>query len=186
MGFPLPELELLVELGVNLLATCVRLEKVVNESSLADPCDFFAAPRHEICQHKPSSFPEIWMKIGTIENNNATTGSSKVSQQDANSKSTTMNRQSCLDLKNPHRCLDLMDKEEMRNLELYSLLQLLRSKGNFCKLKPFLDRYFGVQEIAETLSNRNSNFTFYEPMGVHQTIRRQLVRYFFEQVKVNK
>ncbi|KAI4503807.1 hypothetical protein M0802_001210 [Mischocyttarus mexicanus] len=72
----------------------------------------------------------------------------------------------------------------MPNIEVFSPAKALLNSGTFLFVKILLDRLFHKMHLTVTLRKPNAVLMFCEPLAIHPTIRKQLLHYLFQEVKV--
>ncbi|XP_043280098.1 uncharacterized protein [Venturia canescens] len=81
-------------------------------------------------------------------------------------------------------CTDTVQVLGIPNVDVVSPAEALLSEGSFNVLKIFVDHLFHQMELTTTLRKPNAVLMFCEPLAMHPTLRKQLLHYLFQEVKV--
>ncbi|XP_031832454.1 actin-related protein 6-like [Nomia melanderi] len=80
-------------------------------------------------------------------------------------------------------CTDAVEVLGIPNVDVVSPAEAL-SDGSFTVLKTFVDHLFQQMHLTSTLRKPNAVLMFCEPLAMHPTLRKQLLHYLFQEVKV--
>ncbi|XP_076752095.1 actin-related protein 6-like [Xylocopa sonorina] len=83
-------------------------------------------------------------------------------------------------------CTDTAEILGIPNVDLVSPAEALLSDGTFSVLKTFVDHLFHQMTLTSTLREPNAVLMFCEPLAIHPTLRKQLLHYLFQEVKVSR
>ncbi|XP_072752396.1 uncharacterized protein [Anoplolepis gracilipes] len=81
-------------------------------------------------------------------------------------------------------CTDTVDVFGIPNVDVVSPAEALLCEGTFPVLKTFIDHLFHQMSLTATLRKPNAVLMFCEPLAMHPTLRKQLLHYLFQEVKV--
>ncbi|XP_034934488.1 uncharacterized protein [Chelonus insularis] len=81
-------------------------------------------------------------------------------------------------------CTDTIEVLGIPNVDVVSPAEALNSDGSFPVLKTFVDHLFHQMELTPTLRKPNGVLMFCEPLAMHPALRKQLLHYLFQEVKV--
>ena len=81
-------------------------------------------------------------------------------------------------------CTDTVEVLGIPNVDVVSPAAALLNDGSFTVLKTFIDHLFHQMQLTTTLRKPNAVLMFCEPLSMHPTIRKQLLHYLFQEVKV--
>lgn len=81
-------------------------------------------------------------------------------------------------------CTDTIQVLGIPNVDVVSPAEALLSEGSFNVLKTYVDHLFHQMELTTTLRKPNAVLMFCEPLAMHPTLRKQLLHYLFQEVKV--
>ena len=81
-------------------------------------------------------------------------------------------------------CTDTVEVFGISNVDVVSPAEALLSDGTFPIVKTFVDHLFHKMCLTATLRKPNSVLMFCEPLAMHPTLRKQLLHYLFQEVKV--
>lgn len=81
-------------------------------------------------------------------------------------------------------CTDTVQVLGIPNVDVISPAEALVSDASFSVLKTFVDHLFHQMELTVTLRKPNAVLMFCEPLAMHPTLRKQLLHYLFQEVKV--
>ncbi|XP_014219460.1 uncharacterized protein LOC106647531 [Copidosoma floridanum] len=81
-------------------------------------------------------------------------------------------------------CTDTEDVLGIPNIDLYNPAEALLSEGTFTVVKDFVDHIFKQMGLTETLKKPNAVLVFCEPLAIHPLLRKQLLHYLFQEVKI--
>ncbi|XP_014223846.1 uncharacterized protein LOC106650389 [Trichogramma pretiosum] len=83
-------------------------------------------------------------------------------------------------------CTDTKEILGIPNIDLLNPAQALLMDGSFSVLKDFVDHLFRQMGLTETLRKPNTVLMLCEPLGMSISIRKQLLHYLFQEVKIAK
>ncbi|XP_076245173.1 actin-related protein 6-like isoform X2 [Calliopsis andreniformis] len=81
-------------------------------------------------------------------------------------------------------CMDAVKVLGISNVDLVSPAEALLKDGAFPVLKTFIDHLFHKAGLTKILREPNAVLMFCEPLAMHPTLRKQLLHYLFEEVKI--
>ncbi|KAK0162307.1 hypothetical protein PV327_008655 [Microctonus hyperodae] len=81
-------------------------------------------------------------------------------------------------------CTDTVNVLGIPNVDVVSPAEALLSDGSFSVLKTFVDHLFHQMQLTATLRKPNAILMFCEPLGMHPILRKQLLHYLFQEIKV--
>ncbi|XP_076668558.1 uncharacterized protein LOC143369043 isoform X2 [Andrena cerasifolii] len=81
-------------------------------------------------------------------------------------------------------CADTVEVFGISNVDVISPAKALINDGTFPIVKTFVDHLFHKMCLTATLRKPNSVLMFCEPLAMHPTLRKQLLHYLFQEVKV--
>lgn len=81
-------------------------------------------------------------------------------------------------------CTDTKHVLGIPNIDLFNPAEALLVDGTFLVLKDFVDHLFRQMGLAETLRKPNAILMFCEPLAIDPLLRKQLLHYLFQEVKV--
>lgn len=81
-------------------------------------------------------------------------------------------------------CTDTVEILGISNVDVVSPAEALLSDAAFPILKTFVDHLFHKMRLTETLREPNSVLMFCEPLAMHPLLRKQLLHYLFQEVKI--
>lgn len=81
-------------------------------------------------------------------------------------------------------CTDTVDVLGIPNVDVVSPAEALLSDCTFPVLKTFVDHLFHQMGLTATLRKPNAVLMFCEPLAMHPFLRKQLLHYLFQEVKV--
>ncbi|XP_046491430.1 actin-related protein 2-like [Neodiprion pinetum] len=81
-------------------------------------------------------------------------------------------------------CADTIEVLGIPNVDVVSPAEALLSDGTFSVLKTFVDHLFHQMGLTATLRKPNAVLMFCEPLAMHPLLRKQLLHYLFQEVKV--
>lgn len=81
-------------------------------------------------------------------------------------------------------CADTVEVLGIPNVDVVSPAEALLSDGSFPVLKTFVDHLFHQMGLTATLRKPNAVLMFCEPLAMHPLLRKQLLHYLFQEVKV--
>ncbi|KAI4487431.1 hypothetical protein M0804_005580 [Polistes exclamans] len=79
-------------------------------------------------------------------------------------------------------CTDIEKIRNIPNIEMLNPAKALLNSENFLVLKVFLDHLF--HKISSPFKMLGASLVFCEPLGTHPAIRKQLLHYLFQEVKL--
>lgn len=83
-------------------------------------------------------------------------------------------------------CTDTAEALGIPNVYLISPAQALLSDGTFSVFKTFVGHLFHQMRLTPTLRKPNAVLMFCEPLAMHPRLRKQLLHYLFQEVKVSR
>ncbi|XP_043527377.1 uncharacterized protein LOC122537838 [Frieseomelitta varia] len=83
-------------------------------------------------------------------------------------------------------CTDTVEVLGIPNVDLVSPAEALLSDGTFPVLKTFVGHLFHQMRLTSTLRKPNAVLMFCEPLAMHPLLRKQLLHYLFQEVKVSR
>ncbi|XP_011305130.1 uncharacterized protein [Fopius arisanus] len=81
-------------------------------------------------------------------------------------------------------CTDTVEVLGIPNVDVVSPAEALLSEGSFPVLKTFVDHLFHQMGLTATLRKPSAVLIFCEPLAMHPVLRKQLLHYLFQEVKV--
>lgn len=81
-------------------------------------------------------------------------------------------------------CTDTVEVLGIPNVDIVSPAEALLCEGTFPVLKTFIDHLFHQMGLTTTLRKPNTVLMFCEPLAMQPTLRKQLLHYLFQEVKV--
>ncbi|KAH0559060.1 uncharacterized protein LOC123273703 [Cotesia glomerata] len=81
-------------------------------------------------------------------------------------------------------CTDTIEVLGIPNVDVVSPAEALLSDGSFSVLRTFVDHLFHQMELTATLRKPNAVLMFCEPLAMQPVLRKQLLHYLFQEVKV--
>lgn len=81
-------------------------------------------------------------------------------------------------------CTDTVEVLGIPNVDIVSPAEALLYEGTFPVLKTFIDHLFHQMNLTAMLRKPNTVLKFCEPLAMHPTLRKQLLHYLFQEVKV--
>lgn len=81
-------------------------------------------------------------------------------------------------------CTDTVEVLGIPNVDVVSPAEALLDDASFSVLKTFVDHLFHQMELTPTLRKPNAVLIFCEPLAMHPLLRKQLLHYLFQEVKV--
>ncbi|XP_012280608.1 actin-related protein 6-like [Orussus abietinus] len=81
-------------------------------------------------------------------------------------------------------CTDIVEIFGIPNVDVVNPAEALSSDGTFYVLKTFVDHLFHQMGLTATLRKPNAVLMFCEPLTMHPILRKQLLHYLFQEVKV--
>ncbi|XP_063990846.1 uncharacterized protein LOC135169620 [Diachasmimorpha longicaudata] len=81
-------------------------------------------------------------------------------------------------------CTDTVEVMGIPNIDVVSPAEALLSEGTFPVLKTFVNHLFHQMALTATLRKPNAVLMFCEPLAMHPMLRKQLLHYLFQEVKV--
>lgn len=81
-------------------------------------------------------------------------------------------------------CTDTEQLLGIPNIDLFNPAEALLVDGMFPVLKDFVDHLFRQMGLTETLRKPNAILMFCEPLAMHPMLRKQLLHYLFQEVKI--
>ncbi|KAK2578044.1 hypothetical protein KPH14_008461 [Odynerus spinipes] len=81
-------------------------------------------------------------------------------------------------------CTDTVEILGIPHVDVVSPAEALLNDGTFSVLKTFVDHLFHQMNLTATLRKPNTVLMFCEPLAMHPVLRKQLLHYLFQEVKV--
>ncbi|XP_051165738.1 uncharacterized protein LOC127284381 [Leptopilina boulardi] len=81
-------------------------------------------------------------------------------------------------------CSDAVDVLGIPNVDVVCPAEALLYDGSFSVLKVYIDHLFHQMRLTTTLRKPNAVLMFCEPLAIHPSLRKQLLHYLFQEVKV--
>lgn len=81
-------------------------------------------------------------------------------------------------------CTDTVEILGIPNVHVVSPAEALLTEGTFDVLKTFVDHLFHQMGLTATLRKPNAVLMFCEPLAMHPQLRKQLLHYLFQEVKI--
>lgn len=81
-------------------------------------------------------------------------------------------------------CTDIIEVFGIPNVDVVSPAEALLNEGSFSVLKTFVDHLFHQMGLIASLRKPNTVLMFCEPLAMKPQLRKQLLHYLFQEVKV--